>query len=105
MDWIYDVIESVSKTLRNKKTILVLHRSMVPSQVVKAYKLFRYNLYLTEAKNKSLILSKEYRVNCRLDDIEKEWVKQDKKFLDEFMEYILSDEFKEVRNGVQQISD
>lgn len=100
MDWIYDVIESASKLVDKEKGILVLHRSMIPG-AVKAYKKFRYNLYLTKAKNKTLILSEEYIVNCRLDDLEKQWVKQDKVFLDKFMKYIVSDDFKEISNEVQ----
>ena len=99
MDWIYDIIESASKLVDKEKGILVLHRSMIPG-VIKAYKLFRYNLYLTKAKNKTLLLSDEYIVNCRLDDVDKQWVKQDKVFLDEFMKYIVSDKFKELTNGI-----
>lgn len=99
MDWIYDIIESASKLVDKDKGILVLHRSMIPG-AIKAYKKFGYNLYLTKAKNKTLLLSEEYIVNCKLDDIEKQWIKQDKVFLDEFIKYITSDKFKELTNGI-----
>lgn len=95
---LYDIIEAASTYL--KEGTLVLHRSMKVHPKFKVYKIFCYNLYKIENKEKTLIFSFEETKNTPVDSIDEVWNECDKLYLRELIKWIAGDNYKSMTNGI-----
>lgn len=104
---IYDVISELEKLIRenNPGMSLVLHRNMQTHPSVKIMKKFNYTLYLIENKEKKELIKKTFIDKCPSGDIDDVWTKQDIIFVFHILRWMETEEYKRLRNGVQQISD
>lgn len=94
---LYDIVEAASKQL--KEGTLVLHKSVKEHTKFKVYKIFSYNLYHINGKNKILKSTLEITKNCPSDEIISVWSKCDIIYLGELIKWISSKEYKDVING------
>lgn len=92
MDWIYNVVEATDPSL-------VLHRNMTVHPIIKAYKVFRYSVYL--AKSKTEVFSVLFNKNISLDEVGSTWEECDKEFLKAYMKWATSDIFRKIYDGIQ----
>lgn len=90
---LYSIVETLNDIINDSLGTLVLHKAVVPDLKFKAYKKFKYNLYLVHNKNKELILTYEITRNISLDKIEKEQEKCDLKFLSMLLNWTSSEAF------------
>lgn len=95
---VYDIVEAASSML--KEGTLVLHRSMRAHPKFKVYKVFCYNLYHMTSKGIKLLFSFEETKNTPVDDLLKIWNECDKLYLKRWTEWIMSDKFKAMTNGI-----
>lgn len=105
---VYDIIEAVNKILKSKKghlnkkgiltseNNLTLHRSIREHPKFKIYKVFVYSLYNILKGEKNLLHKIEIVKNVSSSDLMEEWVNCDKEYLVSLIEYLRSDEFKEI---------
>lgn len=93
---LYDIIEAINTTIPKEKGQLVLHRSFTPHPKFKIYKKFHYGLYLIKRAEKTFISSNEFVENT--SDIDTEWDKCDKLYLLKIIEWLSSNEYKELKD-------
>ena len=92
---LYDIIDAASSLL--KEGTLVLHRSMKAHPTFKVYKRFSYDLYKVVGKSKELIFHYEENKNAPVDAINEIWSECDKAYLEWFIKWVSSDEYKNMK--------
>lgn len=92
---LYDIIEAASSLL--KEGTLVLHRNMQVHPTFKVYKKFCYDLYKVVDSKKELVFHFEENRNAPADDIIKVWAECDKNYLEWFIKWVSSDEYKAMK--------
>lgn len=104
---IYDIINQLELLINenNKGKSLVLHRNMQQSPVVPVYKRFNYTLYLIKGKEKVRLIEKSFMDKCPVEKLEEIWNKQDILFTFCLLQWMGTDEYKNLRYGIQQTSD
>lgn len=91
---IEDIIKAIEKNLG---ITLVLHKSMKTHSVLKAYKIFSYNLYAIE-DNKTLLLSLVINKNLATETIAEAKEDSDKQFIHHLVEWLTSDDYRKLKN-------
>ena len=91
-----EIIDIASKLI--KEGNLILHTSMTFHSSFKIYKEFSYDLYLLKDGTKTLLYSyKENKPVSAKDDLHKVWRECDLNYIEYFLKWILSPEFKELK--------
>lgn len=87
-----DIVDIASTDIKNGT--LVLHKSIKVHPKFKIYKIFCYDLYFVNGKNKEHIYTHEEVKNITTDDVNKLWSTYDRIFLRWFFRWMIGDEFK-----------
>lgn len=98
------IIDAVNKTLKDDN-LLILHKELNASSTFKLYKTFSYKLYLLKDHSTKCVLSYEEKKKASFDSLNDYWKEFDKIFLIKLINWITTEDFKEIYAGVQQISD
>lgn len=95
---IYDIINTINNFIT--KGTLVLHRSMQVHPKFRIYKNFYYKLYHVEEDSKKSILEYKETRNIPVDNLTETWKECDKNYLNKLFEWLLSEDFKILKNGI-----
>lgn len=100
---IYDVIKGLETLIRenNDNVSLVLHRNIQEHPTIKIMKKFNYTLYLIKNKEKIKLIEEQFVDKCPSDKMIETWNKQDIIFVFHILKWMDTEEYKELRNGIQ----
>jgi hypothetical protein len=97
---VYDIVEAANKLINHSKGMIVLHRSIKQHPMFKVYKRFTYGIYLVKDGVGECIKSHEISINCPSNEMEDAWKKCDKEFLTVLVDWLSSNQFIELRDGI-----
>lgn len=89
-----DIIDAINK---NINATLVLHKKMDTHPKFKVYKIYTYDLYRVDARNKELLLEWKITKNAPSEEIRKAWNEADKEYLAILVDWISSDKYKKIK--------
>lgn len=100
---LHDVIEAANKHIDKSKGFLVLHKAVKLHPTFKVYKTYCYGLYLVNSVDPQgkCVLRHDVTKNSPSEDMNKDWEEQDKNFLSILIDWLSSQYFMELRNGIQ----
>lgn len=95
---LYDVIQAISDNIDIE---LILHKGMTVHPVVKAYKMFTYNLYKFDNGEKELLFTHTIKRKALSDELDAVWEVCDKEYLKELIKWLrLNSKNKTLTDGI-----
>lgn len=97
---IYEIINAANEVLNIKNASLILHKNIQMHPKIKVYKIFNYNLYLV-GKDTKCVLSLSDTKNVPSSELNNAWEEMDIAFCKELLNWLTTDDFKQLKNGIQ----